>query len=167
MFLIGHRDNLRGILPLSCVVSSVPLATTVQNWDARAAPVGKTCAWQPTCAEGVAPAPSALACQVALRREHPALQRFTGLRLLETHNDALMAYARGVGADTVITVVNLDPHAPQEGLVTIPYELGVPPVFEVTDLLDETTHTWRMGGNYVRLDPADRPAHVLAVGAHA
>ena len=103
----------------------------------------------------------------AIRREHPALQRFTGLRLLDTHNDTLMAYARGVGADTVITVVNLDPHAPQEGLVTIPYELGVPPVFEVTDLLDDTSHTWRMGGNYVRLDPAERPAHVLAVGAHA
>lgn len=103
----------------------------------------------------------------AIRREHPALQRFDGLRLLETHNDALMAYARGVGADTIVTVVNLDPHGPQEGLVTVPYELGVPPVFEVTDLLEDTTHTWRMGGNYVRLDPAERPAHVLRVEALA
>ncbi|HMS60743.1 MAG TPA: alpha-1,4-glucan--maltose-1-phosphate maltosyltransferase [Solirubrobacteraceae bacterium] len=103
----------------------------------------------------------------AIRREHPALQRFDGLRLLETHNDALMAYARGVGTETILTVVNLDPHGPQEGLVTVPYELGVPPVFEVTDLLEDTTHTWRMGGNYVRLDPAERPAHVLRVEARA
>ena len=76
-------------------------------------------------------------------------------------------YARGVGTETILTVVNLDPHGPQEGLVTVPYELGVPPVFEVTDLLEDTTHTWRMGGNYVRLDPAERPAHVLRVEARA
>jgi starch synthase (maltosyl-transferring) len=101
------------------------------------------------------------------RRAMPALQRLTGLRFLETQNDALIAYAKGTGAQTVLTVVNLDPRGAQEGLVTVPYDLGLPPAFEVADLIGEDAYAWRVGGNYVRLDPAERPAHVLRIGGPA
>ena len=99
-----------------------------------------------------------------IRREHPALQRFAGLRLLDTHNDALIAYARRVDDDVVLTVVNLDPRNAQEGLVTVPYDLGTPPAFPATDLLDGTEHHWRLGPNYVGLDPVQRPGHVMRLG---
>jgi starch synthase (maltosyl-transferring) len=100
-----------------------------------------------------------------VRRAHPALQRLENLRFLDTQNDALIAYAKRDGPDLVICVVNLDPDNRQEGLVTVPYELGMAPAFTVEDLLDGGAYQWRVGGNFVGLDPAERVAHVLAVRA--
>ncbi|WP_354701514.1 Alpha-1,4-glucan:maltose-1-phosphate maltosyltransferase 2 [Paraconexibacter sp. AEG42_29] len=99
------------------------------------------------------------------RRAHPALQQLRGLTFLDTANHDLIAYARRVGTDTVITTVNLNPHHAQEGLITVPASLGVPPVYTVRDLLDGATYQWRLGGNYVRLVPGERQAHVFAVEA--
>jgi starch synthase (maltosyl-transferring) len=76
-----------------------------------------------------------------------------------------MAYAKREGSNVVLCVVNLDAEHVQEGLVHVPYELGVPPAFGVEDLLDGGHYTWRVGGNYVRLDPAQRAGHVLRVHA--
>jgi starch synthase (maltosyl-transferring) len=98
-----------------------------------------------------------------VRRENPALQRLENIGFLDAANDAMLAYAKREGPNAVICVVNLDPHNAQEGLVHIPYELGVPPAFVVEDLLDGGTYQWRLGGNYVRLDPAERAGHVLRV----
>jgi starch synthase (maltosyl-transferring) len=98
-----------------------------------------------------------------VRRDNPALQRLENLRFLETMNDALIAYAKREGSNAVITVVNLDPFSTQEGQVQVPYDLGVPPAYTVTDLLDVSRYDWHVGGNYVRLDPSERPAHVLRV----
>jgi starch synthase (maltosyl-transferring) len=98
-----------------------------------------------------------------VRREHPALQRLENVQFLDAANDALIAYAKREGHDLVICVVNVDPHHAQEGLVHVPYELGVPPAFGVEDLLDGANYGWRLGGNYVRLDPGERAGHVLQV----
>jgi len=100
-----------------------------------------------------------------VRRENPALQRLENVAFLDAENEALIAYAKREGPNAVICVVNLDPHHAQEGLVHVPYELGVPPAFTVEDVLDGQTYPWRLGGNYVRLDPAERAGHVLRVGA--
>jgi starch synthase (maltosyl-transferring) len=97
------------------------------------------------------------------RRDNPALQRLENLQFLDTHNDALVAYAKREDRNLVITVVNVDPHNAQEGLVNVPYELGVPPSFTVTDLIDLGRYDWHIGGNYVRLDPGERAGHVLHV----
>jgi starch synthase (maltosyl-transferring) len=99
------------------------------------------------------------------RRAHPALQRLSNVTFLQTENEALIAYAKQRGEDTVITVVNLDPQATQEGLTTIPAQLGLPPVFTVHDLLTDQRFHWRIGPNYVRLEPGVRQAHLLAVEA--
>ena len=61
------------------------------------------------------------------RREHPALQEFSNITFLDTANEALIAYAKQSGGDTVICVVNLDPHQPQQGVAVIPASLGVAP----------------------------------------
>ena len=99
-----------------------------------------------------------------VRRDNPALQRLETIRFLDAANDAIVAYAKRDGPNAVICVVNLDPHHTQEGLVHVPYELGVPPAFAAEDLLDGATYHWRLGGNYVRLDPWERAGHVLRVG---
>ena len=70
-----------------------------------------------------------------IRRAHPALQRFANLAWLETHSDDLIAYAKRDGEDVVITVVNLDPAKPQEGLCILPPEIGLPDTFTAVDLL--------------------------------
>ena len=43
----------------------------------------------------------------------------------------------------------------------VPSRLGLPPAFEVVDLLGGERFSWRLGRNFVRLDPGERPAHVL------
>ncbi len=97
------------------------------------------------------------------RRAHPALQHLRGLTFMDTANDAVIAYARHEQGDTVLCVVNLDPHQPQEGLITVPAALGLPPAFTVRDALDGGEYHWRLGGNYVRLTPGARQAHVMEV----
>jgi starch synthase (maltosyl-transferring) len=59
--------------------------------------------------------------------------------------------------------VSLDPVNAQEGVVVVPYELGTPPAFTVSDLLTGERFDWRLGRNYVRLDPGERAAHILRV----
>ena len=97
------------------------------------------------------------------RREHPALQRLADITFLETENEALIAYAKQRGGDTVLTVVNLDPHHTHEGVAIVPAHLGLPPVFTVADLLTDERFQWRVGPNYVRLQPGVRQAHVCAL----
>jgi len=98
-----------------------------------------------------------------IRRENPALQVLSNVLFLDTHNDHLIAYAKQVPGNMLITVVNLDPHHAHEGSVLIPAQLGLAPVFAVEDLLSGEHYDWRIGGNYVRLDPAGQQAHVLRV----
>jgi starch synthase (maltosyl-transferring) len=99
----------------------------------------------------------------AIRRENPALQHLSNVAWLDTHNDQLMAYVKQHGGNTIICAVNLDPHHAHEGSVTIPAHLGLPPAFAVTDQLSGERFDWRIGPNYVRLDPWTRQAHILRV----
>ena len=62
-----------------------------------------------------------------IRRENPALQQLDNVTFLDTANDALIAYAKQSRGNTVITVVNIDPHQIQEGLAIVPANLGLPP----------------------------------------
>jgi starch synthase (maltosyl-transferring) len=98
-----------------------------------------------------------------IRRENPALQRFSNVTFLDTANEALIAFAKQAGQNTILTVVNIDPHQPQEGLVTIPASLGLAPSFTAHDLLSDDRFQWRIGPNYVRLEPGVRQAHVIRV----
>ena len=99
------------------------------------------------------------------RRENPSLHEFSNVTFLDTANDALIAYAKQSAGNTVITVVNLDPHWAQEGAMTIPAHLELPPSFSVHDLLTDEHFPWRIGPNYVRLEPGVRQAHLTRVEA--
>ena len=97
------------------------------------------------------------------RRAHPALQQLSNITFLDTANDGLIAYIKQTGDDTVLIVVCLDAHWAQEGLVDVPGNLGLPPYFQVQDLLDGQRYDWHHGGNFVRLGPGERQAHVFRV----
>jgi starch synthase (maltosyl-transferring) len=99
----------------------------------------------------------------AARRANPALQYLSNITFLDTENDALIAYAKRTGDNTVITVVSVDPHHTQEGVVNVSAELGTAPAFKVRDLLDDQTYDWTIGRNYVRLAPGQRMAHLMRV----
>ncbi len=98
-----------------------------------------------------------------IRRANPAFHRLSNVTFLDTANDALIAYAKRSPGNTVLTVVNIDPHQPQEGVAIVPAQLGLAPSFTVHDLLSDERFGWRIGPNYVRLEPGTRQAHVLAV----
>jgi starch synthase (maltosyl-transferring) len=97
------------------------------------------------------------------RRAHPALQHLRNVEFLDTANDGLIAYAKRHEGDIVIGVVCLDPQGAQEGLVNVPAHLALPPVFQVQDLLDGQRYDWRIGGNFVRLVPGEKQAHLFRV----
>ena len=97
------------------------------------------------------------------RRANPALQDLSNITFVETANDALIAYAKHSQGNTVLTVVSVDPRQTQEGLMMIPTSLALPPTFVVQDLLTDERFQWRLGHNYVRLQPGVRQAHVVRV----
>ena len=100
-----------------------------------------------------------------IRRQHPAFRQDRTLRFLRADNERLLAYAKTSedGADVVVVVVNLDPRWKQSGWVEVPLQprAGHPP-YAADDLLNGGRFTWRTDGwNYVELDPAVTPAHIL------
>jgi starch synthase (maltosyl-transferring) len=98
-----------------------------------------------------------------IRRSSPALQRLDNITFLDTANDALVGYVKRTGDDTIVTIVNIDTHWSQEGVAVLPADFGFPPAFSVTDLLSGDHFDWRLGRNYVRLDPGK--SHVMRVEA--
>jgi starch synthase (maltosyl-transferring) len=125
-----------------------------------------------------------------IRRSHPALQQNGTLAFHETENPAFLWFSKtapgplrpstssgrpepveGRGTrpaydDRVFVVATTDPHWMQHGRVRMPIaELGIGPhqSYVVEDLLDDTRYVWRDDWNYVKLDPAERVAHILVV----
>ncbi|MFZ0383955.1 MAG: alpha-1,4-glucan--maltose-1-phosphate maltosyltransferase [Solirubrobacteraceae bacterium] len=98
-----------------------------------------------------------------IRRENAALHDLTNVTFLDTANDALIAYAKHSPGNTIITVVSIDPHQAQEGLAIVPANLGLSPSFTAHDLLTDERYLWRIGANFVRLEPGVRQAHVVRV----
>ncbi|MEJ2579093.1 MAG: DUF3416 domain-containing protein, partial [Kineosporiaceae bacterium] len=108
-----------------------------------------------------------------IRREHPALQRLRNITFHEADDDDILCYSRRLPPsqtptgreDSLIVVVNLDPHGARESLIHLDLPaLGLDwsDTFTVHDLMTEQTYRWGEH-NYVRLDPHDHPAHVLHV----
>ncbi len=105
-----------------------------------------------------------------IRHDNPALQSDRGLVFHPTTNDLLIAYSKATadGSNVVLTVVNLDPRYRQSGWVHLWLDdLGAPRdgPFAVEELLTGARYLWRGSANYVELDPAILPVHVLRVGS--
>ncbi|MEU9995300.1 alpha-1,4-glucan--maltose-1-phosphate maltosyltransferase [Streptomyces sp. NPDC050848] len=100
-----------------------------------------------------------------VRRRHPALRRLRNIHFHTTDNDAVIAYSKRSGSNTVLVVANLDPHHTQEATVSLDMpELGLEwhETVPVRDELTGETYHWGRA-NYVRLEPGVTPAHVFAL----
>ena len=126
-----------------------------------------------------------------IRREHWALQQYANLTFHRSENEQVLFYRKaglalstpdagranrasraarrdngGLYTNDLLIAVTLDPHRPHETTVHAPIEeLGIPAnqPYIVEDLLTGARYTWVGSRNYVRLDPAIEPAHVLRV----
>jgi len=98
-----------------------------------------------------------------IRRAHPALQLLRDLTVHRADDDHTLVFAKQHEGDTVIVVLNLDPHGVRETMVHLDLAaLGLPESFVVHDEITGQDWTWGRD-NYVRLDPGWESAHVLSV----
>jgi starch synthase (maltosyl-transferring) len=107
-----------------------------------------------------------------LRKAHPALHQLRNLRFHYSDQPEILCFSKSVGAeggggepDTVLVVVNIDPHHPREATVWLDgaaLGVGAGQDFAVTDELSGEDFRWGQA-NYVRLDPATAPAHIFTV----
>jgi starch synthase (maltosyl-transferring) len=104
-----------------------------------------------------------------VRREHPALQWLRNLTFHGTDSPEVIAFSKSLptedGLDSIIAVVNLDPHATRETTVYLDMSMLGAQWGSALDVHDEITGASFQWGesNYVRLDPFDEPAHLLTV----
>lgn len=113
-----------------------------------------------------------------IRRSHPALGDLENLTVHSSTDEAILAFSKhkeglgedGRGKDTLIVVVNVDPHSARECTISLNLEaLGLEEddwnedgTYWVEDLI--TGQSWQWGAhNYVRLDAHVEPAHILSV----
>ncbi len=100
-----------------------------------------------------------------IRRQHRALQLLRNLAIHWSDDENILVFSKRAGDDTVIVVVNVDPHAARETTVHLDMAalgLGEHDSFTVHDEITGADWTWS-AHNYVRLDPFHEPAHILSV----
>jgi starch synthase (maltosyl-transferring) len=97
----------------------------------------------------------------AIRRENAALRWLEGIDFLETENDQLLAYARRAEGNFLIVCVNLDYASAREGVAVVPATFGLPPAFAASELLSGSEFHWRLGRNFLRLEPGQ--SHILRI----
>ncbi len=108
-----------------------------------------------------------------IRRAHPALGQLRNLRFHDSDDDSIVVYSKHLDgeftpdgvADTLLVVVNVDPHSVRETTVHLDLALlGLAPgsSFTVTDLISGSVWEWS-DHNYVRLDAFTQPAHILHI----
>jgi starch synthase (maltosyl-transferring) len=131
--------------------------------------------WEAAEAEGRSLAPYVTMLN-QVRRDHPALQLLRNLHVHNAEDDSIVVFSKTLSTgsttgsadgveDTVIVVVNVDPHTTRETTV----HLDLPAIgrdwedrFVVRDEVTGAEWTWG-AHNYVRLDPFHEPAHILTV----
>ena len=101
-----------------------------------------------------------------IRRENPALQSDRGLRFHLTENEQLLAYSKTTpgNENVVLTVVNVDPHHVQRGMVSLPIdELGIDAdrPYQAHELISGARYLWSGPRNFVELNPYSMPGQIF------
>jgi len=101
-----------------------------------------------------------------VRQENPALHHDRNLRFHPINNEQLICYSKHTEdlSNTIVMVVNLDPHHTHGGWLELPLEemgLDLRAPYQVHDLLGDARFLWYGPRNYVELDPKVVPAHIL------
>ena len=120
--------------------------------------------WAKADAEGTTLAPY-LTVLNRIRRRHPALQLLRNITIHDSDDDQVLVFSKRAGDDTVIVVVNLDPHGARETMI----HLDMPALgldwrdsFVARDEITAAEWSWSQH-TYVRLDPSVEPAHVISI----
>ncbi len=103
-----------------------------------------------------------------IRKENPALHSDWNLRFHAVDNEELICYSKQSDdlSNVILVVVNLDPHHTHSGWVDLPLEalgLEMDRPYQVHDLLTDAHYLWHGPRNYVQLNPAIVPAHILRI----
>ena len=100
-----------------------------------------------------------------LKRRHRPLQTLRNLTFHTADNDRIIAYSRRDGDDVTVVICTLDPYGAQEATVHFDMPaLGLDWSEEFSVHDDITNNSWMWGPHtYVRLDPMQACAHILAV----
>ena len=103
-----------------------------------------------------------------IRRENKALQIPWNLKFHEVDNEYLLFYSKTTPdlENIILVVVNLDPFHKQSGWIKIPIQqFGIDPnkSYLAHDLIGGDKYLWQGEKNYVELNPAVLPAHVLRI----
>lgn len=101
-----------------------------------------------------------------IRRQNPALHQNRDFRFLRIDNDDMVAFAKtsSDGANTIVTVVNLNPNYSQGGnLFLSSKEFGTEDTYQVHDLITGMRFLWSGESNFVKLDPNVSPAFVFRI----
>jgi starch synthase (maltosyl-transferring) len=110
-----------------------------------------------------------------VRRRHPVFRWLGNIHFHHTSNDQFLVYSKGrLGdrsnsgdGDVVLVVVNLDPHAAHDTILSLDLgALGLPGhgPYTAHDELTGETYTWDGPNPYVRLDPTvGQVAHILTL----
>ena len=105
-----------------------------------------------------------------IRKENPALQQLRNLVTHYSDDPGVLVYSKhlsaehnGGKANTILVVVNTDPHSVRETTVHLDLAaLNAKGEIKVTDLITGQKFVWGEH-NYVRLDSFTEPAHILRV----
>ena len=128
--------------------------------------------WEAAAVEGRTIAPY-VARLNQIRHDNPALHQLRNLEIHGTDDPSIICFSKHVSAEhsptgvanTIIVVVNTDPHAVRETTVHLDLsKLGLAGVsqYRVTDLITAASFQWS-SDNFVKLDSFVEPAHVLRV----
>jgi starch synthase (maltosyl-transferring) len=103
-----------------------------------------------------------------IRRDNPALQTDWGLEFHPIANDNLLCYSKrsADGKNILLMVVNLDPFHTQSAIFDLPldrFSVANGVRYQVNELITGEQYSWTARGNYVELNPAKVPAHILDV----
>lgn len=107
-----------------------------------------------------------------IRNEQPALQSYRGLMFHPVDNEELICYTKSVDdrSPLLMVVVNLDPHHPQGGWITLPLEsLSIDPnrPYQLHDLLSDVRYRWHGPRNYLEIDPSSTPGYLFQLRRHS
>jgi starch synthase (maltosyl-transferring) len=106
-----------------------------------------------------------------IRRRHPAFAELRNIAFHRANYDQILVWSKVVNSnggvdDRMLMIANLDPAAFHEDTISLDLEvlgLSANAPFQVTDELTGATWTWYGPTQYVRLDPAVQPGHVLSL----
>ncbi|MEY4390499.1 MAG: hypothetical protein RLZZ400_242 [Actinomycetota bacterium] len=108
-----------------------------------------------------------------IRRDNPALRQLRNIEFHASDDGAFLVFSKHIAAEhsetgkanTILVVVNTDPHAVRETTVRLDMaklHMAESDRFEVKDLITGEKFTWS-ANNFVRLDAFVEPAHIFQV----